>query len=250
MNELGIPYHEEVSLPKTFALLWKDFDRWSISYLSRMIFGVNDIQKSKYQIRSLDEISQVSYGIQKCPSNRPGKSAKPYLRVANVQRGQLDLSEIKYIDVSDSEMEGLRLRKKDLLVCEGNSADLVGRPAIWNDEIPDCVHQNHILKVRVDSNVAMPEFVLEYMQTLPARSYFRARAKFTTNLASINSNDLREFLVPLPPLDIQKEIMQRVEAERQEIAREREAAERKKQEIEAEIEALILGTKKIEVMKA
>ena len=77
---------------------------------------------------------------------------------------------------------------------------------------------------------------------------FRARAKFTTNLASINSNDLRDFPIPLPPLDVQKAIVQRVEAGRQAIAREREAAERKKQEIEAEIEALILGTKAIEVV--
>ena len=78
------------------------------------------------------------------------------------------------IEVPDAEMENLRLQKGDLLVCEGNSADLVGRPAIWNDEIPDCIHQNHILKVRLNEQTALPKFVLEYMQTLPARSYFRA----------------------------------------------------------------------------
>ena len=98
LTELEIPYHEAVILPKAFALLWEGLERWSVSYLSRMITGVNDIQKSKYEIKLLGGISKVSYGVQKCPSNRPGKFAKPYLRVANVQRGQLNLSEIKYIE--------------------------------------------------------------------------------------------------------------------------------------------------------
>ena len=136
-------------------------------------------------------------------------------------------------------------RRGDLLVCEGNSADLVGRPAIWNDEIPDCVHQNHILKVRVNREAAIPEYVLEYMQTPPARSYFRSRAKFTTHLASINSNDLRELPVPLPPLDIQHDILQDVQAGRAEIARLRADAERVRRAARAEVEALILGTRPV-----
>lgn len=88
---------------------------------------------------------------------------------------------------------------RNLLVCEGNSADLVGRPAIWRGEIPDCVHQNHVLKVRLNQAKALPEYVLEYMHTAAARNYFRSRTKFTTNLASINSNDLRELPLPIPP---------------------------------------------------
>ena len=109
---------------------------------------------------TLGDVAAVSYGIQKCPANRPGQHPRPYLRVANVQRDELDLREIKYIDVPDTEMAGLRLEPGDLLVCEGNSADLVGRPAMWRGEIPDCVHQNHILKVRVDRSKAMPEYLL------------------------------------------------------------------------------------------
>lgn len=247
LSELGIPVRPESDLPKVFALHWKELQRWSVSYLARVVAGAGDIHMTKYPLKQLGEIAQVSYGIQKCPANRPGHHPRPYLRVANVQRGRLDLTEIKYIDVPDSELETFRLKRGDLLVCEGNSADLVGRPAIWNDEIPDCVHQNHILKVRVDPSVALPEFVLEYMQTLPARSHFRARAKFTTNLASINSNDLRELQVPLPPLDLQHEIVRRVAEKRAEIAQERNRVRRLTIEVLREIEEMILGTRPVPV---
>lgn len=245
LMELGIPCRAKTVLAKVFALWWKDLERWNVSYLARTVIEASDIHRSKYPLKRLGEIAQVSYGIQKCPANRPAQHARPYLRVANVQKGQLDLSEIKYINVPDSELETYRLRRGDLLVCEGNSADLVGRPAIWNDEIPDCVHQNHILKVRVDPSSTLPEFVLEYMHTLPARNHFRARAKFTTNLASINSSDLRELQIPLPPLDFQCETVQWVRKRRAEIAQEREKACRTSVAIEQEVEEMILGIRPV-----
>src|SRR6266851_136032 len=236
LTELGIPRRAETVLAKVFALWWKDLERWNVSYLARTVIEAGDVHRAKYPLKWLGGIAQVSYGIQKCPANRPGQYARPYLRVANVQKGQLDLSEIKYIDVPDSELETYRLRRGDLLVCEGNSADLVGRPAIWNDEIPDCVHQNHIFRVRVDPSSTLPEFVLEYMHTAPARNHFRARAKFTTNLASINSSDLRELEIPLPPLESQCEIVRWVRKRRAEIAQEQEKACRLAVVIEQEVE--------------
>jgi len=245
LETLGIPFYENKTLPKVFACSWSSLENWGVGYTSRAISSSKDLHESKFPLKQLGDIARVSYGIQKSPANRPGKNARPYLRVANVQKGGLNLSEIKYIEVADTEMESLRLQRGDLLVCEGNSADLVGRPAIWNDEIPNCVHQNHILKVRVNLSDAIPEFVLEYMQTLPARTYFRGRAKFTTNLASINSNDLRELPVPLPPLEVQHSILERVHASRAEIARQGERAAQIRKDAEAEVETLILGTKKL-----
>jgi len=117
--------------------------------------------------------------------------------------------------------------------------------ATWEGEIPDCVHQNHILKVRVKRAKAMPEFVLEFMQSAPARNHFRARAKFTTNLASINSNDLRELSLPLPPLPIQCRIVECVANRREEIARLKTDAKTRADAAKADVEAMILGTKPV-----
>jgi len=245
LADLGLKAPEETTLPKAFAMRWKDMLRWSVMF-NQLASVAIDISGGRYPVASLGDLAAVSYGIQKCPTNRPGQHARPYLRVANVQRGELDLREIKYIDVPDADMRNLRLQDGDLLVCEGNSADLVGRPALWRGEIPDCVHQNHILKVRVDRARVIPEFLLEYMSSAPARNHFRARAKFTTNLASINSNDLRELTLALPPLDMQSEIVERVAKRRDEIARLRAEARARADAAKADVEEMILGIKPVE----
>lgn len=244
LADLGLQAPAQAALPKCFAMRWKDLLRWSVRFNALSTTSI-DLSTGKYDMATLGEVAAVSYGIQKCPANRPGQHPRPYLRVANVQRGELDLREIKYIDVQDSELPNLRLEPGDLVVCEGNSADLVGRPALWRGEIPDCVHQNHILKVRIDKKRALPEFVLECMHSVPARNHFRARAKFTTNLASINSNDLRELPLPLPPLPIQRKIVERVAGQREEVARLKAEAAAGAEAARAEVEAMILGVQPV-----
>jgi type I restriction enzyme, S subunit len=242
LADLGLEAPEKSTLPKVFAVRWKDLERWSVKF-NQLAGAAIDIRGGKYPVTHLGDVAAVSYGVQKSPANRPGQHSRPYLRVANVQRGELDLSEIKYINVPVKELAGLRLEPGDLVVCEGNSPDLVGRPALWRGEIPDCVHQNHILKVRVDRSQVMPEFLLEYMNSIAARTYFRARAKFTTNLASINSNDLRELSHPLPPLPIQQVIMSRVATARAEITKLKAEAKARADAAKADVEAMILGVK-------
>ena len=92
----------------------------------------------------------------------------------------------------------IRLEPGDVLICEGNSAELVGRPAIWNGEIEGCVHQNHVLRVRTNRESLLPEFLLAYMHTPAARLHFRRRAKRTTNLATISGTDVKDLQVPVP----------------------------------------------------
>ena len=182
---------------------FKDIERWSHEGILQAALLGNSLPESKFQIVPLGEIAKVSYGLQKCPANRPGKQARPYLRVANVQRGYLDLQKIKTINVPDADMPKYKLEDGDVLLCEGNSADLVGRGAIWRNEVPNCVHQNHVLRVRLDQNIALPDFLLAYINSSTGLSYFKSKAKRTTNLASINSTEVSNLPVPLPAKDIQ-----------------------------------------------
>lgn len=189
-----------------FVARFKDIERWSHDGLLR---GATSQQEDSaaWPMASLGEVGRVSYGIQKCPSNRPSIHARPYLRVANVQRNVLDLREIKYINVPDEEMPKLRLEAGDILLCEGNSADLVGRGAIWRGEIEDCVHQNHVLRVRLDQEKILPEFVMAIINSHYGQAYFRSKAKRTTNLASINSREVSGLQIPLAPLYEQKKMI-------------------------------------------
>jgi type I restriction enzyme S subunit len=189
---------------------FRDLERWShegiLSSTAQSAAG-----SSQWPMLRLGSVGKVTYGIQKCPGNRPGNRpgihARPYLRVANVQRGLLDLREIKTINVLDGDMAKLRLEAGDVLLCEGNSADLVGRGAIWGGEIEDCVHQNHILRVRLDRSRVLPEFVLAVINSAHGQSYFRSKAKQTTNLASINSREVAGLPLPQAPVQEQRQLL-------------------------------------------
>lgn len=178
---------------------FRDIERWSHEgILQTALFG-GAPPESKFEVVQLGEIATVSYGLQKCPANRPGKHARPYLRVANVQRGYLDLPEIKTINVPDEQMNAYRLELGDVLFVEGNgSRKELGRVAIWNDEIPNCVHQNHIIKARLDQTKAHPEFIAEWFNTDAGRMHFFRNSKTTSGLGTINSTEVRTAPVPLP----------------------------------------------------
>ena len=122
----------------------------------------------------------------------------PYLRVANVQDGRLDLADVKEIDIRPDELEKWRLQAGDLVLTEGGDFDKLGRGTIWRNEIPDCIHQNHIFRVRPNQSVILPEFLEMEIRSPYGKDYFLSKAKKTTNLASINQSQLRAFPVRFP----------------------------------------------------
>jgi type I restriction enzyme S subunit len=131
----------------------------------------------------------------------------PYLRVANVQDGYLDLSEIKDIELRESEVERYKLHLDDVVVTEGGDFDKLGRGFLWKGQIPDCVHQNHIFAVRVNQKLLIPEYFAYLIQSNYGKAYFLNVAHRTTNLASINSTKLKSFPVIIPSLNEQKVIV-------------------------------------------
>ncbi|WP_369033255.1 hypothetical protein [Streptomyces adonidis] len=203
---LGLSATEAAPIKFPFVVDSGRLGSWAVPAAVSAARGVSNVLTSDYPIRPLGDLAAVTYGLQKSPANRPGPHARPYLRVANVQDGYFDLTEIKKIEVPPESLEPFLLQPGDVLLCEGNSAELVGRPAMWDGQIKECVHQNHVLRVRANREILLPEYLLAYMQTAPSRSHFRRRAKKTTNLATINSTDVRELAVPLLPLPEQKKL--------------------------------------------
>jgi type I restriction enzyme, S subunit len=162
---------------------------------------------TEWDVVKLSDCADIKSGVTKGRKvNGQQLVSVPYLRVANVQDGYLDLNEIKYIDVTYEELERYRLNNGDVLLTEGGDADKLGRGYIWREEVLECIHQNHVFRVRTDSKVLLPEY-LTYLAASPyGKRYFLGCAKQTTNLASINSTQLKEFPVPLPSLTEQEHI--------------------------------------------
>ncbi len=162
---------------------------------------------SHWAVMTLAECAYVQTGIAK---GRKLDSVDvihvPYLRVANVQDGYLDLSEMKYIDIRKSEAQRYSLKTGDILLTEGGDFDKLGRGFIWGGQIANCVHQNHIFAVRVNRDLIHPEFLGYLIQSTYGKSYFLSVAHKTTNLACINTSKLKAFPVLIPPLPEQRAI--------------------------------------------
>ena len=157
------------------------------------------------------DLAQISSGVtlgRKTPIAKP--VCLPYLRVANVQRWELNLSSMKEVVVDEDELPRFKVCHGDLLITEGGDWDKVGRTAIWRDELPTCLHQNHVFKARGLNAEWNPVWAELYLNSEAARSYFAASAKQTTNLASINMTELKNCAFPLPPLPEQTRIVARV----------------------------------------
>ena len=161
----------------------------------------------------------------------------PYLRVANVQRWHVDLTSMKEIVIDRSELARFQLVNGDLLITEGGDWDKVGRTAIWRDELPTCLHQNHVFKVRGTCPEWNPLWGQLFLNSPVARAYFAFSAKQTTNLASINMTELKNCVFPLSPVAEQSRIVAHVE----ELMRLCDALEAKGQ-LEATQHAQLLST--------
>ena len=156
--------------------------------------------------RKLADIAHVQTGVAKGKKNIADPVERPYLRVANVQDGYLDLTEIKTIEISRHEIERFSLQDDDVLFTEGGDFDKLGRGTVWRGEVPNCVHQNHVFAVRMKNGEMLPYYLATYASSFWGRTYFLSCSKQTTNLASINSTQLKEMPLPVPPLPEQKKI--------------------------------------------
>jgi type I restriction enzyme, S subunit len=160
----------------------------------------------------LNELAEIVSGVTKGRNLvRFETITLPYLRVANVQRGYLDLSEIKEIEIRADEKPKYLLQEGDLLLTEGGDADKLGRAAIWQGQIEECLHQNHIFRARPHSSELSAEWLMLCTNSAYGRGYFLESSKQTTNLASINSTQLKNCPIVLPPVTEQKRILAKVD---------------------------------------
>jgi type I restriction enzyme, S subunit len=130
----------------------------------------------------------------------------PYLRVANVQNGFVDLTEVKEISVLESEVGRYSLRSGDVLMNEGGDNDKLGRGTVWQGQIEPCLHQNHVFSIR-PNDLLLAKWLAAFTQCDQARSYFFLNSKQSTNLASISASNVMSLALPIPSVAEQKEII-------------------------------------------
>ena len=172
------------------------------------MFGDMYLNSKGWPEAKLESMADVVSGITKGRKTKAEDLTEvPYMAVSNVKDGYIDWTTMKTIEATQQEIEKYRLLADDVLMTEGGDPDKVGRGAIIKEPLENCIHQNHIFRVRLDESMMRPEFFAEYLQHQRSKRYFLRCAKQTTGIASINMTQLRALPVLMPPLSRQEEFV-------------------------------------------
>lgn len=210
LPDLNTQRHIAAVLDRADALRQKD--RQLLAYYEQLpqavfleMFGDDKVLKEEYEPVNLCEVADIVSGVTKNEKQINANCIEvPYMRVANVQDGRIDLSEVKSIRVPPSDLQKYRLVQDDILLTEGGDPDKLGRGSVWHNEIENCIHQNHIFRVRANQQVIDPTFLSFLIGSRYGKRYFLKAAKQTTGIASINMQQLKRFPTVLPSLDYQR----------------------------------------------
>ena len=168
------------------------------------MFGDPELNSMNWRIKTIGEVStDVRYGTSK-PASVNGQY--PYLRMNNLTMdGTLDLSDLKYIDVSKDEVEKCVVKKGDILFNRTNSLDLIGKTAMFNlDE--NMIIAGYIIRVRLNEEL-LPEVLAQYMNLEPIKRRLKSMAKGAVNQANINAQELKSIKVYIPEMILQRKFV-------------------------------------------
>lgn len=184
----------------------------------------------------IESLADVRGGIQKGPHRSPGANPVRYLTVAHVQRNRISVADPRFFEVTPAELDRWRLLTGDVLVIEGNgSVDQIGRTALFRGEIEDCVHQNHVIRVRPHQDRVIPKYLNAFLNSPAGQDEMQARSRSTSGLHTLSVGRIKELRIPLPSLALQDGIVARLDHIEVWVARLRE----QQLAAEAEITALL-----------
>ncbi len=197
-----------------------------------------------WERKPLLKVAEIRTGVAKGKKGLKDPIKVPYLRVANVQDGYIDLSEVKTIEIERHQLERYSLQKGDVLMTEGGDFDKLGRGDVWQGQIAPCLNQNHVFAVRVNREKLVPYFLATLSGSHYGKTYFLSCAKRSTNLASINSTQLKEFPVLIPPLPEQQKIAKILTTWDKAISTTEALIDNSKQQKKALMQQLLTGKKR------
>ena len=145
--------------------------------------------------------------------NTPEDSADgvPVLRMPNIQEGEIDLRNLKYVSLAAADLASFRLRRGDILFNRTNSPELVGKAAVFEYDL-QAIFASYLLRLVADERLVVPRYVCYWINSPWGRAWARAVRTDCVSQSNINGSKLLAMPFPAPPLAEQREIVRRIEA--------------------------------------
>ncbi|WP_052768464.1 restriction endonuclease subunit S [Streptomyces humi] len=166
---------------------------------------------------TVGEAGKVDLGRQRHPSWHSGPEMKPYLRVANVFEDRIDTSDVKEMDFSNTE-DKYTLKEGDVLLNEGQSPHLLGRPAIYHGEPEGAAFQNTLIRFRPSLRITSEWALLVFRRHMHTGRFMK-ESRITTNIAHLSAARLKTVEFPFPPEGTQESIVKQVRRQLEEADR-------------------------------
>lgn len=189
------------------------FEKASIGDLSST--GSDFVPTGWTQVR-VDQAGEVRLGRQRSPEHHQGKHMRPYLRVANVLEDRIDIAEVHEMNFTPAEYDIYSLRDGDILLNEGQSVELVGRPAMFRGEVPGVCYQNTLIRFRAGPALESEFALLVFLHYLHAGKFSNI-ARGSTNIAHLGLDRFRAMSIFVPPLKEQKKIVKEARRRMEEV---------------------------------
>ena len=138
------------------------------------------------------------------------RDGTPVLRMGNIVDGVLDYTDLKYINLSRAEQSKYLLCPGDILINRTNSLELVGKAATFELEDGEWVYASYLVCIRVDRERAVPQYVTAVINSNIGREFVLRTARRAIGMVNINSKEMARFPIPLPPLDEQQTVVERL----------------------------------------
>jgi type I restriction enzyme S subunit len=168
-------------------------------------------QDDRWPISTVGQCGRVQLGRQRAPKYQTGRHSCPYLRVANVYEDRIDLTDVKAMDFDQQDFDAYALQYGDILLNEGQSTELVGRPAMWRSELDRCCFQNTLIRFRADPSQVTAAFALEVFLSYLRSGEFAKISTKTSNVAHLGAARFAAMRMPVPPLPLQERYASLVE---------------------------------------
>jgi type I restriction enzyme, S subunit len=156
-------------------------------------------------------IGDVCTGVEYGSASKSKATGKiPVLRMGNIQNGIFDWEDLVYTD-DEEEINKYSLRKNDVLFNRTNSAELVGKTAIYKGERP-AIFAGYLIRINRIEEQIDANYLTYYLNSKEAKRYGNSVRSFGVNQSNINGTKLKTYPLPLPPLGEQQKIVQEIES--------------------------------------